>query len=316
VRRVVAGLVVTPLLLLTAACGGNNEATTVKAVPGTLADITVTGSPKAAPKVDFKAPLSFATTTSKVIDKGPGTGAAIQSDSVVTLDYVAINASDDDEFDSSYKAGKSATFGLSQVITGFGKGLAGDHAGDRVLVAVASKDGFDPVGNGTTVHKGDSLIFVIDVLKVANPLKVATGTKMSAPATVPTVTYDSKGVPTGFKATATTPKKVAKLGVYPIIKGKGPVVKTGQAIVVNYLGQIYPDGAIFDQSFDTDKPISSLVGEGKLIPGWDKAIVGQTVGSRLILVIPSALGYGKAGQGTTIPANSDLIFVVDILQAY
>jgi peptidylprolyl isomerase len=185
-----------------------------------------------------------------------------------------------------------------------------------VLLAVASKDAFDPVGNGTTVRKGDSLIFVVDVLKVSNPLKVATGTKMSAPASVPTVTYDSKGVPTGFKATATTPKKVTKLGVYPIIKGKGPVVKSGQAIVVNYLGQLYPDGAIFDQSFDTDKPISSLVGEGKLIPGWDQAIVGQTVGSRLILVIPSALGYGKAGQGTTIPANSDLIFVVDILQAY
>jgi hypothetical protein len=118
VRRVVAGLVVTPLLLLTAACGGNNDPTTVKAVPGTLADITVTGSPKAAPKVAFKAPLSFAATTSKVIDKGPGAGPAIQSDSVVTLDYVAINASDDDEFDSSFKAGKPATFGLSQVITG------------------------------------------------------------------------------------------------------------------------------------------------------------------------------------------------------
>jgi peptidylprolyl isomerase len=314
VRRAVAGLV--PLiLLLTAACG-SSDAPTPKPVPGTLADVKVTGPPGKKPTVTFKAPLSFASTTSKVVDKGPGKGAAVEADSVVTVDYVAINASDDDQYDTSWSTGKPATFGLSQVIKGFGAGLVGDHAGDRVLITVASKDGYDPVGNGTTIHKGDSLIFVVDLRKVSNPLKVATGTTMSTPGIVPKVTYDSKGVPTGFKATSSTPAKPATLGVYPIIKGKGPAVKKGQTIVVNYLGAIYPDGKVFGQSFDTDTPVSKPIGVGQFIPGWDTGLVGQTVGSRVVLVIPAALAYGSQSPSSAIPANSDLIFVVDILQAY
>ncbi len=313
VRRVAAGLV--PLiLLLTAACGGSTTPTP-KPTPGTLADVSVSGSPNHKPTVTFKAPLSFASTAGKVIDKGPGTGAAIQANSVVTVQYVAINASDGNQFDSSWKAGKPATFGLGQVIKGFGIGLLGDHAGDRALIGVTSKDGYDPVGNGTSIHKGDSLVFVVDVEKVSNPLKTATGKAMALPSFVPTVIYDSKGVPTGFKATKPTPKTLGSLGVYPIIKGTGPVVKKGQTIVANYLGQIYPDGAVFNESYSTDTPISKPIGVGQLIPGWDTALVGQTVGSRMVLTIPAADAYGSTAQGS-IPANSDLIFVIDILQAY
>jgi peptidylprolyl isomerase len=123
-------------------------------------------------------------------------------------------------------------------------------------------------------------------------------------------------VPTGFKATPTTPKTLTDLGVYPVIKGKGPVVKKGQTIVVNYLGQLYPDGKVFDESYSTDEPATFQIGAGQVIPGWDDGLVGQTVGSRVILAIPSAQGYGKTGKSPAIPPDSDLIFSVDILQAY
>lgn len=310
-RRVVIALL--PVLFAITACGGSSSAGTSTVPIGNLSDVTVTGPTTAKPRVDFKAPLRFATTQSKVVDRGPGNGDAITPASRVTVDYVAINASDGVEFDSSWKRGKPATFNLTDVIAGFAKGLQGDHAGDRVLIGVTSKDGYDPTGNGTSIQKGDSLVFVVDVRKV-QPSE-ARGTKQPAPASVPRLTYDKSGHPAKFVATPQTPKSVTKLGVYPIIQGNGPVVKSGQTITVEYVGQLYPDGKVFDESWSDPVPRPFQIGTGGVIPGWDKGLVGQHVGSRVILVIPSALGYGSKGSGTTIPPNADLIFAVDILQA-
>jgi FKBP-type peptidyl-prolyl cis-trans isomerase len=302
------------LLLMVAGCGTTTAAAPAKAPTASLADITVHGSAKSEPTVKFNAPLRFSTLQRKIVIHGPGKGPAVKPSSVVTVNYVGINASDGAVFDSSWRSGKPATFALSQVIPGLSKGLVGTHAGDRVLVGIPSKEAFDPTGNGSTVHQGDSVVMVVDVRKVATPLTEATGTKQPVPRTVPRLTYDNAGHPAKFVATPQTPKTVSKLGVYPIIKGHGPVVKSGQTLTVQYVGQIYPDGTVFDSSWSRSQPITFPVGTGQVIPGWDKGLVGQRVGSRVILVIPSALGYGSSGSGN-IPPNADLIFAVDILQA-
>jgi len=91
--------------------------------------------------------------------------------------------------------------------------------------------------------------------------------------------------------------------------------KDGQSVTVQYTGQLYPDGNVFDSSWTNGQPFSFQLGGGNVIKGWDQGLVGQRVGSRAILVIPSELGYGAQGQGTDIPKNADLIFAVDILAA-
>jgi len=100
---------------------------------------------------------------------------------------------------------------------------------------------------------------------------------------------------------------VKKLTVTPIVQGTGPVVKAGQTITVNYVVATYKDGKTLESSWTTGQPISTPIGVGQLIKGWDQGIPGQRVGSRLQLDIPAALAYG-AQQG-------DLRFVVDILAA-
>lgn len=311
-RRVVTALL--PALLVVTACGGSSS-TDEKPQAATLSEVTVSGPTSSRPTVDFKAPLSFAKTESKIVEEGAGEGDAIKPSSEVTVDYLGINASDGAEFDSSWKRGKPATFSLSGVIPGFSTGLQGAHAGDRVLVGIASQDGYDPTGNGAAIRPGDSLIFVIDVHKVESPITEASGTAVKPPSTVPMLTYDDSDHPEKFVATPQTAKAPDKLGVYPIIKGDGDVVKSGQTITVEYVGQLYPDGDVFDESWSKEQPVSFSVGTGGLIEGWDQGLVGQTVGSRVILVIPSDLGYGAAGSGADIPPNADLIFVIDILQA-
>lgn len=53
-----------------------------------------------------------------------------------------------------------------------------------------------------------------------------------------------------------------------------------------------------------------------MIDGWQQGLTGQTVGSQVLLIVPSDLGYGDAGSGDTIPGDATLVFVVDILAAY
>lgn len=310
-RRYVAGLFVLPLLLLTAACGddsdsGDTTSESDDAREATISDVTVTGDEGEKPTVEFKAPITFAKTEAKVLNEGSGTGPEATATSVVTINYVGVNASTGEEFDTSY--GKSpATFGLGQVIPGFQSGLVGTQAGDRVLLTINSKDGYDPTGSQDgTIKKGDSLVFVVDVLEVKNPAKLTESQ-------VPTV-VEKKGKPTGFATKSTVPKTVDDLGVYVVKEGTGATVEAGQSITVNYLGAIYPDGKVFDESFSKE-PATFSIGTGAVIQGWDLALVGQKVGSRLILVIPSELAYGEAGQGKDIPPNADLVFLVDIVKA-
>lgn len=308
-------IAVLPVLLAVSACG-DPAATDEQPTAGALAEVTVSGPVGSRPVVEFKAPLSFAQTQREVVQEGAGKGEAITPTSTVTVDYVGINASDGAQFDSSYQGGgEPATFSLDQVITGFATGLEGAHAGDRVLIGVSSKDGYDPTGNGAAIRPGDSLIFVVDVHKVVTPLTEASGTKVEPPPTVPELTYDKQGQPEKFVATPQTPKAPSELGVYPLIKGEGAKVQSGQTITVEYVGQLYPDGEVFDESWSNDEPVAFSIGVGQVIKGWDQGLVGQPVGSRVILVIPSELGYGASGSGDTIPPNADLIFVVDILQA-
>jgi peptidylprolyl isomerase len=298
------------MLLLTAACGGGDDnAPSTKPRAGTIADVTVTGELGAPPEVTFKAPMTFAETESKTVIEGPGTGSEVIGISTVTANYVGYNASDGEEFATSWDdngKGTPADIKVSETITGLSQGLEGAHAGDRVLITIASKDGFDPIGNGTTVRKGDSLVMVVDVEEVSNPTAIPESK-------LPELKLDDKGVPEKFVARPDTPDDVGLLGVYTLREGKGDPVESDQTLTVRYLGQIYPDGTVFDESFSAKKPATfSLSG---VIAGWQQGLLGQRVGSRVVLTIPSELGYGEAGSGADIPPNSDLIFVVDIIKA-
>ncbi|MER6096292.1 FKBP-type peptidyl-prolyl cis-trans isomerase [Streptomyces sp. NPDC001728] len=117
--------------------------------------------------------------------------------------------------------------------------------------------------------------------------------------------------PTLAKGEGDPPKE---LKVNVISEGKGAVTKKGDALSVNYLGQAWDSTTPFDNSFDRGKPFDLTLGAGQVIKGWDQALEGQKVGSRIEIGIPPELGYGAQGQGDIKP-NATLVFVVDILKA-
>ena len=94
------------------------------------------------------------------------------------------------------------------------------------------------------------------------------------------------------------------------------MVKKGQTLYVRYLGQVYNADAPFDENSTAEDPAEFPIGVGQVIDGWDQRLVGRTVGSRVILEIPPAQGYGKKGnEQAGIKGTDTLFFVVDILGA-
>lgn len=107
----------------------------------------------------------------------------------------------------------------------------------------------------------------------------------------------------------------ADLVVEVLEPGDGAVVEAGQTIEVNYLGQTW-GGNIFDNSYDRGATIEFPIGVGVVISGWDSGLVGQPIGSRLLLSIPPHEGYGPNGVPQAGIAGDDvLVFVVDIVDA-
>jgi peptidylprolyl isomerase len=152
---------------------------------------------------------------------------------------------------------------------------------------------------------------VVDVV-ATQPLPArASGTPVAPSAALPTVTLDANGKPSLAVSRTTAP---SSLVVQPLIQGSGPAVTSGQTLVVHYTGWLW-DGTQFDTTWDGGVPyVVSHIGQNQVIKGWDQGLVGQKVGSQVLLVVPPDLGYGSDAQGS-IPANSTLVFVVDILAA-
>jgi FKBP-type peptidyl-prolyl cis-trans isomerase len=95
--------------------------------------------------------------------------------------------------------------------------------------------------------------------------------------------------------------------------GEGAEAVAGKAVEVHYTGWLEESGKKFDSSVDRGKPFSFRLGAGQVIKGWDQGVAGMKVGGKRKLIIPSALGYGRAGAGEVIPPNATLVFEVELL---
>ena len=83
---------------------------------------------------------------------------------------------------------------------------------------------------------------------------------------------------------------------------------------MQYTGVKWSDGTQFDTSLQEGRgAFETVIGAGQVIAGWDEGLVGQTIGSRVLLVIPPEMGYG-ASEGHELQEET-LVFVVDILAA-
>ena len=315
-RRILPALLVVALAL--AACGESEESTPTGTNPtdcptSKLIDsVDVSGDFGEKPTLEFDQPLEETTTSCRVLVAG--TGPKVSEGSSITFDYVFFNGRDGSEITSSYGAEPAEIVFDASLMEGIRVALDGLAEGSRVLVAITPEDAFGEQGDPESGVTGEDTILLIidltDVSEPSTPLERAEGTVVEPVAGLPTVVLADNGAPT-ITVPETDPP--VELVAQVLIDGSGPEVEAGQTITVHYTGVLWDGGETFDSSWDSGSPTSFSIGTGAVIAGWDKGLVGQTVGSQVLLVIPGPDAYPDGRPG--IPAGATLVFVVDILDA-
>jgi FKBP-type peptidyl-prolyl cis-trans isomerase len=285
------------------------------AAPASLTQVTVTGDAGQKPTVTFSKPYSVKSSQHRQLVAG--TGDKLVKGAKVTFDYVVVDGRTGAEIESTYgQSTPGVVLDVKQTVPGLVKGLVGKSVGGRELIAIAPKEGLarSVASQNPAVKKGDTMLFVVDVKEIREVLKRAKGTAVPAAAGLPTVKLASNGKPTIKVPKAAAP---TELVVQPLIKGDGPAVVAGQTVTVQYTGVIWDTNKKFDSSWDRGSSTDFPIGVGQVIAGWDEGLVGQTVGSQVLLVVPPDKGYGSGGQPSGgIKGTDTLVFVVDILDAF
>jgi peptidylprolyl isomerase len=266
--------------------------------------VKVEGAYGKSPKVTVKSPWAIDQTRTEVLQ--PSKGAIVQPGSTVEVNYYGVNGRTGKRFDDSFSRGQSIAFPLDQVVPGFSKGLQGQHQGSRVVIAMPGSDGYDSSGGSPQagINVGDTLVFVVDI--VAVPLTGPSGTAVAPKAGLPTVAE------TGGKPVVTVPKSdpPTSLVVQPLIQGKGKAVGKADSVTINYTWVDWSTGAVLEQTYGAKPATTPLA---SLVPGLQQGLVGQKVGSRVLVVVPPAEGYPQGNATPKVDAGDTLVFVVDVL---
>jgi peptidylprolyl isomerase len=257
--------------------------------------IEVSGPVGKEPEVSFKAPLQVESPTSRVVDEG--TGEELAEGSQVTINYVVLAGKDGKTSGSTWETKKPESFTLGDPQYDLlNDRLIGQKVGARIVMASTAMD--------QTIQ-----VTMVEVSEVKEIPTRAEGAEVAPEEGLPTVELADDGQPT-----VTIPEgyeEPTDLVVQPLIEGDGAEVTKDQTVTVQYAGCLL-DGTSFDSSWSRGTPTSFPL--NGVIPGWTNGIAGQKVGSQVLLVVPADQGYGDQENGA-IPANSTLVFVVDILEA-
>lgn len=269
--------------------------------------ISVSGDASSVPTVEVPAPLQTAKGGFRDVVTGDGTAITTLSQ-LVSFDLTLVDGATGKEIISTYDTGGARTLPFSQLVQsfpGFEKALQCATGGSRVAVALAPGDIEPESASGLGIAEKGSAVAIVDLhtvylARAQGALQFNTGNGL------PAVVRAPDGRPGVTIPSATPPSETV---VQTLIKGDGAVVTGDAPVRVNYTGLTWAERTVFQTSWDSQPASVSL---DSVIPGFSKALKGQTVGSQVMVVIPPKDGYGDQAQ-SSVPANSTLVFVIDIL---
>lgn len=302
-RRPLA-LLVAPALLIPAlaACGSDDDGETTG-----LSEVTVSGEVGETPEVEWGEDYTAGSPESETLVTGDG--PEIAEDGTALVHYWIGNGFDESEAISTYTALPEVldltNTELPEALT---DPVVGATVGSRVVTSLGADELFGEVGQPAYgISNKDPLLLVTDIL---GPYSVDAPFEEEGTGFAPDLVLDEDGLPEAMRF-AGRPRPTGRLQVQTLVEGTGEALKASDVVMVDYLGSVYAKPKPFDTSFGADPLVQSLSG---LVEGWQEALVGKTVGSRVVLAIPPRLGYGAEGnEGAGIKGTDTIYFIIDIL---
>jgi peptidylprolyl isomerase len=312
-RRISAALLV-PLLAALALAGCGSSASSKPSDPN--AAVSVSGLFGKTPTVKIPAQKASAKLAISTPIKGSGQVLSSSDDVLANLAIYVWSGKTHKLLDSTFTTIPQilpAKVGL----TGLATAVQGKKVGSRILAVVPPKYGYGTQGNSQLGVKGtDTTVWVIDLIKTFSPTASASGQNVSSGGgALPSVKATAGSAPVITIPKGAPPKK---LTVTTLIKGPGPKLTAGETVVAQYVAVNYRTKKVFNTTWpsaaSTGTPFTFTLAGTDVIPGFIKGLTGVPVGSRVMLTIPPAEGYGKAGQSSVgIKGTDTLVFVVDVL---
>lgn len=292
------------LLLSLAACSAPADTSSkCDTTPsGSVSDsIKVTGDFGSEPKTKFDIPLTVPETTQRtVVSKGDG-DTVLAGDNVNVRFSIYSGATSADIAGSDWSSETTEKFPVddAQFLPGLVKTLECSTVGSRVVGVIPPVDAFGENGSPDLgIGAADAIVFVVDVVSIVQPLKPAAWTK-----DVPDVTFAEDGTPTVTLPDTDAPTDLVEK---VLTEGDGPVITSADTVSLDYQGTSWTTGEMFDQSFG--KTPATLPVSG-YVPGFTAALVGQKIGSTLLVSIPPEDAYGTDPDAHPLGGQT-LVFVI------
>ncbi|MGH3151409.1 MAG: FKBP-type peptidyl-prolyl cis-trans isomerase [Streptosporangiaceae bacterium] len=290
-----------------------SSSSSASANPKANSSVTVSGTFGTAPKVSI--PKLKADSSLFVRTEISGTGATVTKADAMAANFVLYFW---DGTSSSLKANtftQNPTMIGGTMLPGLQTALLGKKVGSRVLAVVPPADAYGTAGDSQLgISATTTLVFVIDLIKSYPQTVSAAGTAISeGGGSLPKVTAHAGGAPTVTIPASSPP---SGLVTKTLIRGTGPKVAKGQFVITQYTGYIWRTKKVFDSSWTDGSPFGFVMNANpeQVISGWDTGLAGQTVGSRVMLIVPPKDGYGSSGESQAGITGSDtLVYVVDII---
>lgn len=283
-----------------------------------LSDVKVDTKNPGKPTVSIpkdKLPFGTKNADPKVLTEGKG--KTVTATSYVSADFVMVNGTTGKTIGSTFGE-RVPAFNMADEsnLPGILSALKGKKEGTKFVISLPPSQGFGTAGSRQLgLGATDNLVLYMQINTVEPAQKDCTASPNDP--SLPKVSVPAGKAPLA-KLTYPKGKAAPKQLTCAVLKeGTGATVKSGQTISAVYTGQIW-NGKVFDATakHGDGKPSQFLIGKGQVVPGWDRTIVGQKVGSRLLLVVPSEAGYGAPGNPQAgIKGTDTLVFVVDITAA-
>lgn len=277
----------------TATAAAATDLCSARVASGAASDaVKVSGAVGKAASVTFTKPLAVSKLQSTVVTKGDG--PKLKSGDLVQFALTEYNAKTGAQNGAIGQATGSL---LPQAISPdsiLGQVLGCATVGTRVVATIPGDE------------KNDASIDVVDVMKIV-PQK-AWGTPQTPKPGMPAVTLAANGTPSVTIPKTTMPTTFEK---ETLKKGDGPVVGTGDAVVVQYYGVSWNTKKVFDKSWGR-ATFPFQVGQG-VVPGFSDAVTGATVGSQVLAILPPDSAYGAGKINDKDLKGQTLVFVIDIL---